>query len=36
MTEKAPPCFAGRTTMTRRVRYSVMAAVAALAGLVCR
>ena len=34
MTEKPPPCFAGRTTMTRRVRYSVMAAVAALAGLV--
>ena len=34
MTEKPPPCFAGRTTVTRRVRYSVMAAVAALAGLV--
>ena len=34
MTPKLPPCFAGRTTMTRRVRYSVMATVAALAGLV--
>ena len=34
MTPKLPPCFAGRTTTTRRVRYSVMAAVAALAGLV--
>src|SRR6478735_2661135 len=33
MTPKLPPCFAGRTTTTRRVRYSVLAAVAALAGL---
>ncbi|HEX4528131.1 MAG TPA: hypothetical protein VIA11_01860, partial [Acidimicrobiia bacterium] len=34
MTEKPPSLFAGRTTTTRRVRYTVLAAVVALAGLI--